>query len=301
MKEETKTKKGPKRYFTAVALGACWLCVGSATVRAGNSVVVQSKELALGASSNIGIAISNDVSLRELCIPLIVREIDPGTFVISLTPRRNPGGRLSTVLTGINLIATYPNPDGTCKEGQPGGFKTSGPINAVSPEGVVFQLGNLLPTDPPLAAGADPRTGSLQLQLISSSVPGQFEIDSTCIDPSSHLIFVQDVTNLSIVPAFTKGIVSVFPDPFCDCHSHGDVNDDRVLDVFDIVGLIEYVFGSGTQPPVDLYCENIDRGDVNCTDSDDVFDVVYLIDHVFSGGLAPCCLCENSIYWWNCP
>jgi hypothetical protein len=64
---------------------------------------------------------------------------------------------------------------------------------------------------------------------------------------------------------------------------HGDMNDDKVFDVFDVVGVIDYVF-SGAQPPDPIY-----RASVDCEAAQtDVFDVIYLIDYVFSGGPYPC-------------
>jgi len=90
------------------------------------------------------------------------------------------------------------------------------------------------------------------------------------------------------------------PDP-TGCPHHGDVSPDGFFDVFDVVGLIDYAFSGGAQPPKDSSCPHIDRGDVNCDRVDDVFDVVYLIDHVFSGGAPPCNPCACNPYPVNCP
>lgn len=62
----------------------------------------------------------------------------------------------------------------------------------------------------------------------------------------------------------------------------GDLTNDCVVDVFDLIALIDYVF-SGVQPPL-----SPDQGEVNCVAGSDVFDVIYLIDYVFSGGTPPC-------------
>lgn len=89
----------------------------------------------------------------------------------------------------------------------------------------------------------------------------------------------------------------------CDCRLHqtGDLNNDGVPDVFDILYLIDYVFSGGPTPPIDPTCPHVDRGDVNCDGVDDVFDVVRLIDFVFSGGTPPCDPCLCSPYPTNCP
>ncbi len=67
----------------------------------------------------------------------------------------------------------------------------------------------------------------------------------------------------------------------------GDVNNDGVVDLGDIVYLISYVFRGGP-PPVPMTCV----GDVNNDDIVNVGDVVYLISYVFRAGPAPnpnCC------------
>ena len=87
----------------------------------------------------------------------------------------------------------------------------------------------------------------------------------------------------------------------CNCNQQGDVVADSVPDVFDVVGLIDYAFSGGTQPPNDPNCPHVDRGDVNCDGVDDVFDVVGLIDFVFSGGTPPCNPCACNPYPAGCP
>ncbi len=85
------------------------------------------------------------------------------------------------------------------------------------------------------------------------------------------------------------------------CPNHGDVLSDGIFDVFDVVGLVDYAFSGGIQPPKDPPCPHVDRGDVNCDGIDDVFDIVGLIDFVFSSGPAPCNPCACSPYPTNCP
>jgi hypothetical protein len=67
----------------------------------------------------------------------------------------------------------------------------------------------------------------------------------------------------------------------------GDVNNDGVVEVGDVVYLINYLFKGGPAP-VPLNCV----GDVNNDDATEVGDVVYLINYLFKGGAAPnpnCC------------
>jgi hypothetical protein len=62
----------------------------------------------------------------------------------------------------------------------------------------------------------------------------------------------------------------------------GDLNNDCVVDVFDITALIDFVF-AGQDPPL-----SPEQGEINCNPGADVFDLIYLIDYVFSGGPVPC-------------
>jgi hypothetical protein len=67
----------------------------------------------------------------------------------------------------------------------------------------------------------------------------------------------------------------------------GDVNNDGVVDVGDVVYMINYLFKGGPAPkPTNCV------GDVNNDNVVDVGDVVYLINYLFKGGVAPdpnCC------------
>jgi len=66
----------------------------------------------------------------------------------------------------------------------------------------------------------------------------------------------------------------------------GDVNNDGVIDVNDVVYLIDYLF-TGNPAPIPLVC----AGDCNGGGTVNVADVVYLINYLFNAGPAPggCC------------
>ena len=65
--------------------------------------------------------------------------------------------------------------------------------------------------------------------------------------------------------------------------ARGDIDKNGIFDVFDVVGLIDYVFRNGS-PPFPAFL-----ADVNCDSVHDIFDVVTLINHVFRGGPQPQC------------
>jgi hypothetical protein len=77
-------------------------------------------------------------------------------------------------------------------------------------------------------------------------------------------------------------IAGVDPGPLC-----GDVNNDGVIDLGDIVYLINYLFKGGPAPIQELCV-----GDCNHDDVVDLGDVVYLINYLFRGGPAPSGCCE---------
>jgi hypothetical protein len=70
------------------------------------------------------------------------------------------------------------------------------------------------------------------------------------------------------------------------CLQRGEVNNDNVIDIDDVVYLIQYIFVEGPEPiPHRLV------GDVDCKDEVDIDDVVYLIEYIFQDGPPPCTHC----------
>ncbi len=63
----------------------------------------------------------------------------------------------------------------------------------------------------------------------------------------------------------------------------GDVNQDAIVDIGDVVYLINYLFKNGIAP------NPIQSGDVNGDSVVDVGDVVYLINYLFKSGPPPAC------------
>ncbi|MGB2803709.1 MAG: M20/M25/M40 family metallo-hydrolase [Candidatus Zixiibacteriota bacterium] len=81
---------------------------------------------------------------------------------------------------------------------------------------------------------------------------------------------------------FTKAAVAgiaILADPFI----LGDVNEDLIIDVGDVVYLINYLYKNGPAP------DPVEAGDVNCDDIVNVGDVVYLVSYLYKGGPPPGC------------
>lgn len=176
----------------------------------GNSVVVESKSIVGGATGvPIAVSITNDVDLSGLVVPLVAREVTPGSFITSV--ELSYTDRIDPVPFGVQQTNQYATPDGAC----PAGFATvtypnTQTANAVdgSPEGFLFFTQGL--TTAILTAGAD-ATGSLVLKVDVTAVEGTFEIDTACCDPTLHLLFVENDpgTDTPIIPSFTKGVITI--------------------------------------------------------------------------------------------
>lgn len=101
-------------------------------------------------------------------------------------------------------------------------------------------------------------------------------------------------TRLRLVSYFDDG----YPDYFspgsitaevqCDCSSHGDVSDDGVFDVTDVIIVIGIAFRGGSPAMTDPACPHATRADYTCDGVINIADVVRSIDYIFRGG-APVC------------
>lgn len=182
-----------------------------------NSVVVESKAVsANAANAQVRIRITNDISMSEFDVPLVIRSITPGSFIttlqLSFGERMPLGFPMPT-----EFRWQYATPNGTCK---PGGFGTisfsdglSHPV-ASSPEGVLFSRYTESNFEE-LPPGAD-LLGSLILNMSINSTLGTFEIDTTCTDPSNRLYFYSNSSGVFVVPAFTKGTITIATDSDSD-------------------------------------------------------------------------------------
>jgi hypothetical protein len=198
------------------------VCLAAApAVDAANSVVVTSKTVATGATGvAIPVLLSNDVALRSITVPLVIREQTAGSFITSLTMGYAERLPIPGPLDDIVFLNHYADEDGTCKNGYPGGFGTithaasgisAGPyaVTTGSPEGVLFARARIVTGDLPVGSDA---SGSIVLTVDVTSVDGIFEVDTTCTDPVNHLLWAR-TDNVAIVPTFTKGVITVGDGP----------------------------------------------------------------------------------------
>lgn len=66
----------------------------------------------------------------------------------------------------------------------------------------------------------------------------------------------------------------------------GDVDNDSLVNISDVVFIIDRIFRAGPPPSVEK------AGDVNCDGQLDVTDAVYILQYIFAGGGVPCEACQ---------
>jgi hypothetical protein len=66
-------------------------------------------------------------------------------------------------------------------------------------------------------------------------------------------------------------------------YTHGDYNNDDIVDVDDLLALIDFIAKGGT-PPIG----GATRADANCDHYINMSDIVYFINYLFNGSSAPC-------------
>lgn len=204
-----------KRFALVTCLAACLVFALGITAFGANSVTVGSAASGGGANVTVGVFIENDASLKTLVLPLAIRALDG--YPTAISAEWNQSGRLSgvpgTALSEINVLNSYEAEDGTCKQGQPGGFGTLaekrddvGATYDVSvptvgdPDAIFASRGKIFGAG--LAAGSDGGTASLLLHFTLPAAVSCFTVDTTCINPANHPLYITEA-NANIVPSFT--------------------------------------------------------------------------------------------------
>jgi hypothetical protein len=179
----------------------------------GNAVRVVSDTVLAGVTDYpIHVIVENAEEVEDLVVPLIIREVSGGAYIKAL--KLSWAERLAPpfpYLQDVRSTYWYADPDGFCKESQPGGFGTIATADNLkhsvnsSPEGVLFEASTFGGFELPVGTDA---VGSMVLTVDVDSALGTFEVDTTCTDPANHLWF--GTGGLSgHVPVFTKGTFTV--------------------------------------------------------------------------------------------
>jgi hypothetical protein len=110
--------------------------------------------------------------------------------------------------------------------------------------------------------------------------PGRRSLGPDSAHLESFIIFGVDTTQHLIGPEWWRPMLR-----FCGFY-RGDVNEDAVINIADVVYLVNYLFMNGPAP-----LPFTDQGDVNNDEVVDIADVVYLLNYLFMGG--PCSIDYN--------
>ena len=128
----------------ALRLACALVAIGCSLALAENSVVVSSMTIGKTAPGTIGIHLTNDVILRGIVFPLVIRELTPGVYPTALAGRYPTGTRLDGYLNEKTIYNEYDSENGSCKQGQPGGFATISSVGPSSPDAMLLSRGKIL-------------------------------------------------------------------------------------------------------------------------------------------------------------
>lgn len=267
-------------------------------------VDIESKTVPAGATGvTIGVTAYWDLPLGAFALPVIVREIDPGSFWSGFLPY-DTGGCADYHPFAHGVTWNWAAPWAIMVEAvRPAPPKerllwcdppADTLYNGVSPDQFVALSMGISTSAAPRPAGWE----ILRLTFDVTSVPGSFEFDTACyIFPQSTInmvdIFAVDHGPLGTDEVtFNKGVITIAP-PECQCPRHGDCNDDGSIDPLDVIWLIDYALrGHDLPQPSDLYCPAVHRGDWDCNDRLNLVDIVKIIEYVFrASGTGPCDPC----------
>jgi hypothetical protein len=234
--------------------------------------------------------ITNDVGISGIVLPFEFRSLDSGAYIadsLKLTVAGRVAGSAVTDFVTYRQMGT-PQENNFCSGPVSSSYESDAPIDFISPD-AIFWGGVLTRSPNQLPAGSDGSPGngvpSFVLDFGLTTVPGRFEIDTCCVLPVNHLLFV-DITGHVPIPTFTKGIITISDACICPCVA--DPVCDSVIDIVDVVAVVDEAFRS--MPSVTgTACPHISRADANCDCVVDVLDIVALIDRLYRGRTTPFC------------
>jgi len=226
-----------------------------------------------------------DDPIVSLVIPMVVREIDAGSFWTGTLPVDT----ISGTPVGVQWKWDVPTWAVLIEEFRPGVPEApfcypEGDIgyDGVSPDHMVIAATGIF------AESAAPAGRSfLTITFEVTGTPGDFEIDTSCFLSSLNAIYMVDNSFPPVDHGsegtgelvFTKGTITIVD--ACDCSSAGDCNGDGSINPIDVVYLVNYAFKGGPAPFADAQCPMINRADWNCDDAINLLDIVKIVNYVF--------------------
>ncbi|MEW5702099.1 MAG: hypothetical protein AB1792_07725 [Candidatus Zixiibacteriota bacterium] len=249
------------------------------------------------------------MALTGLVLPLEIRSVTGGAFIANSFDYQAINRLAASGVAQHVARQFFPDPEvaNECSGPVSQMYRLPGSASGTffaSPSAIMWSGVNS--TEPCLAAGSDgvPGSGSPSLLLTFdvTAASGEFEIDTCCVRPANHLAYGICGTYDCLLPAFTKGVITIA----CHCPCWADPHCDSIPNVQDVVATVDVAFRGGT-PTFDLSCwkgNPAERTDLSCDGVSTVIDVVRMVDVAFRGydpatRICDPCLCDP--YPTSCP
>jgi hypothetical protein len=230
-----------KRFALTTCLAACLVFAFGATAMGANSVTVESVAGFINSAGTAEVQIVNDVELRGLNIPVVVRAGTGGCYPTALSAEYPSDGRLDVVpqpfggngyLYEVNFLNGYESEDGTCKGGAAGGFGTidatlSGNTTTINtpgdPDAFLFARNRQTGANMPVGDDAASGNPSALIHFTCPGDVGDFTIDTTCVNPAGHFLMINDAGGAIATAVFIPAVIECNANQ-CPTGSYADVS-----------------------------------------------------------------------------
>jgi hypothetical protein len=200
-------------------------------------------------------------------------------------------GRFERNFVSLLPKDTFVNMDGTVSRSlEPEFIAASQTVNPENEEEGWFVVGVIYDANLPVTGKAIPpgvRTNVVNLTIdVADSAPHRtvtrFMLEDGLGDPPISNIFMTP-GGLSVYPQLHNGTITIIRREIEDMGPfflRGDINNDRAVDLADVVSLLTYLFKDGT-------ASCVDAADADDNQQTNIADAIYLLSYLFAGKSAP--------------
>jgi hypothetical protein len=271
---------------------------------------IASKQVNAGCQNvTVDFILYNEASLAGVVIPVVVRELDPGSFWTGALPYDTLGTGYSHPYQ-FNVSWNW-NPQSPIWTSLTESLRPGIPLSPCSPDGDVGYDGVSPDHFAIVAAGAGgaelPNDGRpvVTITFDVTGTPGRFEFDTACFGGDLSIIYLTDAefppfcnhasqdpwTGCGHEFAFNKGVITIMD---CDCTTLGDCNGDAAINPVDVMYLVNTVYRLRPAPPPVPWCPAV-NGDWNCDDAITPLDVAEITAFVYrNSDIPPCNPCTGG-------